>query len=758
MKYPISWLSDYVSISDSPETLAERLTLAGFEIDAITGYGQALSGITTGRVLDVRQHPNADKLVITQVSTGDQTHEIITGAAIKKDEIVPVSLPGAVLANGHKIRKQTLRGVPSFGMLCSASELGVASDMTTDGLWKLPADTPIGIDFCAYAALKGTYLECTILPNRGDALSIIGLAREIAAILKQPLTLPDTRQLVPQSLNLDAVINTSQCLQYYSAHIQALPVASPLFIQRRLQLCGIRPINAIVDITNYVMLEYGQPLHAFDFPENDTPRVTQATAGETLALLDGTTPVLASKDCIIRYKNEPVALAGIMGGSAYAVTEKTHCITLESAQFTGLRETSRRLNCRTESAIRFEKYSDPSLPTQGLSRAIYLLEKYAHGQCTYSAGVSREIYTPTILYFDSDYINQMLGLSLMPEQMLAYLARLGFDYNSESNTIQVPSWRQYDCKTVPDLAEEIMRLHGIQAIPDVPLYPRKKSEPPPRVVADASMLIAKAVHQGFSEVVSSPFISQADCDKLGMSGVAIQNPMSQSESVLQPHGLPALLKIALYNYNRGQKRLKFIAQTTLFHETSTGIQETPVCHGLLADCDFWALKKAVMALDSRFIWQQDTQNFYHPHQAAVLSGPASGEAGVIHPALLPHTTGTRWAYFAITLPLIAPEYTPKVIPKYPAVTRDLSLCMPKHQTYDDLIRVIRTASHASDILKDIALFDYFESESLGPDYKVLGLTLTYQSDITSLSDAAVNQTHEGIIAQVLSELREVTRR
>tara|TARA_Y100000389_G_C17469568_1_gene529071 strand:+ start:510 stop:2837 length:2328 start_codon:yes stop_codon:yes gene_type:complete len=757
MKYSIAWLSEYVSIHVPPEALADRLCMAGFEVESLVSIGESLRGITTGKIIDIQPHPQADRLVITQISTGDATHQIVTGATnIAVDNIVPVSLPGAVLANGTCIQAQPLRGIDSYGMLCSEVELGVSD--SASGIWILPEDTPIGIDFIAYASLTDTLLDISILPNRGDALSIIGLAREIATITQETVHYPIVEQPVGSGTDVSLLVDikSNHCTAYQASSLSVWVGPSPIWMQRRLTLCDIKPINNVVDITNYVLLEMGQPMHAFDAQQLKSKEieVRQANHHESITLLDGQSIQLTQDDMVISTDQSPIALAGVMGGVTSSIQPTTTQIVLESAQFqpTPIRRTAKRYNCRTDSAIRFEKSIDPCAYTRATDRAIGLL--IAHASALYKSTVTQatSTYMPRIIAWSSADINAILGTELPQVLMIQYLESLGFSVTE--STASVPSWRHADVTGLPDLAEEIVRCYGIDQIENTPLRIVGPMGENPNHAVDT--LKNQWANLGFSEAVCMPMIAQSDCDHVGIDPefrVCVQNPISSEESVMQPHGLPALLRVAAHNWHHQQQHIRLFECTTVFKRTASGYHEASICHGImLGSVDFFELKRMLTSVCPALNYQvfAEPPTYFHPGQSACLTGPTTGECGIVHPRVAHAYDLPVVAYWSFALPIqtTPPVYQP--FSRYPSSTRDIALVIPKTTQYADLVTSIQSLGISD--LASVSLFDYFEStEKLGHSVKSLGLSLTYQSHKKTLEDGRINRMHDRIIQHLLDQ-------
>jgi len=521
MKFSYKWLTEYVDIPVNAVELAEKLTLSGFEVEAVEPQGQGLLNIITVRIDSIKKHPDADKLVVSQCFDGQDYHQIVTAAPnIYKGAIVPLSLPGAVLMGNLKIKKGTLRGIESNGMLCSEKELGVAEE--ANGIWILPEDTPIGIDFISYGMLCDTVMDISILPNRGDCLSLIGMAREIAAIFKTKLKLPKADITTELEKNPVQIINqnTSLCPKYTAQLLKDITIKpSPMYMQRCLQLSGIRPINNIVDITNYVLLECGQPLHAFDYHLLESQKIVIKCAEEKqkFQTLDDEEHTLTSESLLICDEHKAIALGGIMGGKNTEIKDTTKDVLLESAYFnpSNIRKTQLKLGIRTESSIRFEKGVDYDFVEFSSNRAAHLMQQLA-GAKILSSIACNKITTPSTssIHFDANQINTLLGTEFEKHEMLDILSRIGMNYDEKNSTLQIPSWRLNDLKEFPDIAEEIARIKGYNNIPSSLPVNQINIKKPSQLQQLCKQIPSMLISKGILEIDTFPMISQIDIDKL----------------------------------------------------------------------------------------------------------------------------------------------------------------------------------------------------------------------------------------------------
>lgn len=782
MKYPLSWLNDYVDIPCSPEELAERLTDAGLEVEGISHLGRELTGIVAVRIVEITKHPDADRLQITQVFDGKNTHQIVTGAQnVFVDAVVPASLPGAVLANGLKIKPSKLRGVPSNGMLCSQTELGMAE--SSEGIWILDDDTPLGVDMVAYAGLRDVIFEIGILPNRGDCLSIYGMAREIAAVLQLPL-----RPLVTEIKTLSDLVvpqitlSDPRCSQYVARRIQ-LPrtnTKTPLWMQRRLALCGLRKLSLPVDITNYVLLETGQPLHAFDMSKlSGGLHVIASPAGNMLQTLDEQVQELPEGTLVVADESGAVAIAGVMGGLGSAVTGATSDILLEAAIFdpVSVRRTGVKLGLRTESAIRFEKGLDWAGTEKASDRAAYLFFTLAGAHVggvqtlRHPAAVALNRRIP----FAYEKINGLLGTDFSQIEMQNTLTSLGIVV-SEGHAV-VPSWRAHDLVDWPCLAEEIARLLGYDRIPEtlpdrwVPL------NTPSPLQAAVTQAESFWISRGHQQVCTFSMISPEDFKKtripLPSDALHIRNPLSPDASILRRYLMPSLLEVAGHHAKRQVSSLRIFELGKVFWLSESGVQENQVSGALIygpltqghtpnqrdaAIFDFAYLKGTVEAFltDSGFgavTFKVSQYPQYHPYASAdvFLSDVLIGNVGYLHPDVTEaYGIEQRVGYVGLNLTAMA-TFEDKAVrfssfSRQPSTRRDVAMLVDKKRSYGDIAAAI-SQSLPQEVM-DYYLFDAYEGASLGADKKSLAFAFVYQHAERTMSDDEVNGIHEQFLHQL----------
>ena len=792
MKISVNWLKDYIDFSLSPQELADTLSLAGHEVEGIAYRGEKLKGIITGRIESITKHPDADKLVITQLFDGTTTHQIVTGAAnISEGDIVPVSLPGAVIASGMELKASKLRGVDSFGMLCSEAELGISEE--AKGIWILEPDTPIGVDFIAHANLQDAILDVSILPNRGDCMSVFGIARELSVILETPLKAPDrTFERVDKAHSFSvSVADTARCPLYMGYVIDAVNQPdTPLWMKQRLEACDVRPISVLVDITNYVMLELGQPLHAFDAAciAGEAISVRAASADERFVTLDEVERVLTTDDTVICDANGPVALAGVMGGLSSEVTDKTSRVFLESAFFdpTMTRRSANRFALRTPSAIRFEKTVDPQGVPVAAHRALHLIHTLCGGSVSATACEARDASSPRFeaktMPLNCDDINSLLGSTFSEKDMTDTLKNLGFGV--DGLTLTVPSYRAHDITEWPCLAEEIIRIKGFDSIETtLPSGgPMQDDELP--ILTLNKEIRSFLVGRGFNEAVTFPMVSEAtEANFSDAETYAIQNPLSVEEKIMKSTMAGSLFNCLKYNVSRQNNDLKLFEIAKVFAKTDSGVSEAMMCAGLMTGkwwpgsfkADFNDLNAlsfehlngivADIQATLNLTLSQSTDgvsDYLHPLQSVALMAGSKkvGQLGMISPSLCQDKhLKTPLYYFEFNLTAICglkrPQKLFKAFSKFPSTTRDISFMVPKSVPFKDIEVIIN--KFKPKLVTEFSLFDQFESEKIGLENQSLAIRFTYQEAEKTLSDDKVNKVHERFMS-LLNENLPVTIR
>lgn len=787
MKYPLSWLRTFVSLPPDPHTIAATLSLAGLEVENISSVGAAIAGLTTGKIQHIAPHPDANKLVITRIDTGNATHQIVTSASnISEGDIVPVALPGATVASGMTLKAATLRGVESFGMLCSETECGVSEDAA--GIWILPPDIPLGIDFVAHAALNDTVFDIGLLPNRGDCQSIVGLARELAALFEQPFTLPEPKVNTSTLDHRYTIRCDSTACPLYTGHFLAhlsSNATTPLLIQRRLQLCGLRTVSAYVDITNYIMLETGQPLHAFDankLPSNALS-VASTTSPLSLITLDGQSRHLPAGHLCVFADSEPIAIAGVMGLDNTAVTAATSAIFLEAAVFDpmAVRRASTALGHRSDSVARFEKGLSTALAAYASLRACELFQTIMGATVSNSVvqykNPSHPCFKHRNIALDTQQLNGFLGTSYTDDQILSCLKRLGFTI--KDTHVAVPHWRLADIEDWPCLAEEVARVLGFDSIPSTLPAGPAIAEQDDALYTFCQSSIDFFVANGFSETCTYPMISTEALTHCYATAPqdwnALANPISPSLAVMRPGLLPSLLGLIGYHHTRQRPDCAFVE--TGVRVTQSG-EDTVLAIALSGQCyrpsytasqraiaqDALSFAKATLlrylnhhGIAADFSDVETAETWMHPHcrHAVMLGSQVIGHVAHVHPDVCDTFGITEAVFYAeLNLDMLLsygkkpPQY--RAFSRFPSTRRDIALTVPKDVPYATIEAFIRQHKHKS--VTDSGIFDMFESEKLGPDVRGIGVYLIYQSQTATLSDEKVNKVHQHFCKRLLDSL------
>ncbi|WP_295385847.1 phenylalanine--tRNA ligase subunit beta [uncultured Thiodictyon sp.] len=782
MRFSESWLREWVNPSVDTQTLADQLSMAGLEVDAITPAAPPFSGVAVGLVLEVASHPNAEKLHVCTVDLGAaEPLTIVCGAAnVAAGMRVPVATIGAVMPGDFKIKRAKLRGVESFGMICSASELGLAE--TSSGILPLPADAPLGMDFRAWLGLDDACIEVDLTPDRGDCLSIAGLAWEVAAINGCALT-PVVVDPAPPAIDdrfevsLDA---PEHCPRYACRILRGIDPAAltPLWMRERLRRGGIRAISPVVDVTNYVLLELGQPMHGFDLGRIEREvRVRLAAAGERLHLLNGETITLRPDTLVIADAAGPLALAGIMGGAASAVESETRDILLESAFFApaGISGKARSYGLHTDSSHRFERGVDPALQVRALERATKLLLAIVGGEAGPVVDVTAADRLPqrAPLTLRAARCAQILGLELPDETIAGILERLGMELAPIAGGWQVtPPSGRFDLVHEVDLIADVGRIHGYDRIPVSHATSAAGTRARPEMAFDLDRVRLALVDRGFQEVITYSFVNpelQARIEP-EVKGLALANPISAELSVMRPSLWPGLLHTARYNQARQQERVRIFETGLRFRPGPDGLRQEAAIGGLAIGAvdpeqwgaparpvDFYSLKadvEALLALSGDlpgFSFVPAEHPALHPGQSARIdyAGRPVGLLGMLHPGLAADLDLTGDAFLfeldqAALSTGVLPGFTP--VSRFPAIRRDLAILVDESVIYADLADAIRAA--AGELLRDLVLFDVYAGSKLAAGQKSLALGLILQVSSQTLTDQVVDD----LVGRVLARL------
>ncbi|MGB9839714.1 phenylalanine--tRNA ligase subunit beta [Thermovenabulum sp.] len=789
MLFSINWAKDFINISDEAEVIAKNLTMVGFNAASVEHLGREIKGIVIGQVLEIKKHPNAENLRVVSVDIKEKILTIITAAQnVKEKDKVVVAVEGAVLANGKKIVKKDFNGVISEGMLCSAEEVGLDDhglpQEMREGLLILPPDAPVGDDFKAYFPLEDSVIEFELTPNRADCFSILGLTREIAAFYDYKLQYPsiklkeEGREEINNKIQV-SIKDKDLCFRYIARVIEDIKIGpSPLWMQRRLQACGVRPINNIVDVTNYVMLELGQPLHAFDYDKIKGKEiiVRRACKGETITTLDGKQRELNEEMLVIADKERPVAIAGIMGGEDSEIKENTKTVLLESAVFYGpnIRRTGRALGLRTEASMRFEKGLDPEIAMLASERACQLIEELGIGKISKGyIDVYPVIQEKVRLKLDHKKINRLLGTNISLDKMAEILKKLNFEVGEENGELYVipPSYRR-DITCIADLAEEIARIYGYDNIPSsLPseISTVGKTKKVHRIKSRVEELL---INNGFSEVYNYSIINPRKLDMIMVPEghphrkmISIINPLSEEMSVLRTTLLPGIIDVVKFNINQKAEEVRIFEIGKTYHTKSLPLKELPeektrLTLGMFgSNIDFYEIKRVIETLLAALRIKQvkfKRAEYYalHPGRCAeiYLNDNLLGVVGEIHPDVAENyeLEGKRIYVAELDFDLLVEKsdevirYTP--LPKFPPADRDLAFVLEENIEVADVIELIKET--AGPLLENIEIFDIYRGEKIPEGKKSVAFSLLFRSYERTLRDEEINEIQDKIIKAV----------
>ncbi|NFA41102.1 phenylalanine--tRNA ligase subunit beta [Clostridium botulinum] len=790
MKVPFSWLQDYVDINVSPKELGDKLTLTGSQLEELIIQGDVIDKVVTGKITEIEKHPDADKLSICQVDIGTETIQIVTAATnMKEQDVVPVALHGSTLADGTKIKKGKLRGVPSNGMFCSEEELGIAGDEPVHGLMILPTDTKLGVELKELLKLNKAILDFEITSNRPDCLSIVGMARETAAALRTTYKMPNLEYKVSGNGNVESELNVEVkddlCLRYMARKVKNVKVKpSPGWMQERLLEAGIRPIDNIVDITNFVMLELGEPMHAYDAREISTNKIVveRAKNGEKFTTLDEVERELDDSMLCIKDDNKIVGLAGIMGGLNSEIKEDTTEVIFESANFDGtnIRVNSKKLNLRSEASGRFEKDIDPNLAKLAIDRACALI-------CELGAG---EVIEGTIdiynkkkeegkVIVDSNWVNKFLGTNLSKEEMKKCLDSVDLftEIDGDNLNVTAPTFR-IDIAIKEDIAEEIARIHGYDVIPATIFSVATSREPKYRKRLLDDKVVMLATGSGLNQSISYSFVSPKVFDKINVpedselrNVVKIKNPLGEDYSVMRTTTIPSMMECLGRNYSRNNDYVRLFEMAKIYikneDETKIPTERNILTIGMYGDCDYLDLKGAVENIveglgikNSKY--ERESENVsYHPGKTAklVIGKNVVGTLGEVHLDVT-ENYGIDVPCFIAELNLDAlyesadMDRKYKALPKFPAVTRDIALLVEDSILVQEIEECIRKAG--GNLVEKVQLFDIYKGKQIPDGKKSIAYAIAYRADKT-LTDKEVNKVHDKILRSLEYKLGATLR-
>lgn len=805
MNTSLKWIKDLVPGLDcTPQEYMDAMTLSGSKVEGYENMDEDLDKIVIGQVKSIEKHPDADKLVICQVDIGTETIQIVTGAPnVTEGCKVPVVLDGGKVAGGHdgskteggiKIKKGKLRGVESNGMMCSIEELGSNRDMfplaPENGLYILPEDAPVGESAISYLGLDDTVVEYEITSNRVDCFSILGIAREAAATFGKEFVPPvvtetgnneDVNDYIKVSVKDDKL-----CSRYTARVVKNIRIApSPEWMQCRLRAQGIRPINNIVDITNYVMEEYGQPMHAYDLDtiEDKEIVVRRAAKGEQFVTLDGQERTLYDSVLMICDGRKAIGIAGIMGGENSMITDNVKTMLFEAACFDGtnIRLSGRKIGLRTDASAKFEKGLDPNTAIEAMNRACQLIEELGAGEVV---GGVVDVY-PNVkgdkrIPFEPEKYNKLLGTDIAKEIMLAYFSKIDLGYDPASNEVIVPSWRQ-DLECDADLAEEVARFFGYDKIPTT--LPSGEATTGKLTFKLRIEAVAREIAEfcGFSQGMTYSFESPKVYDKLLLpqdsplrKAVVISNPLGEDFSIMRTISLNGMLTSLSTNFNRRNKNVRLYELGNIYLPKQVPVTELPeermqFTLGMYGEGDFFTMKgvieeflyKAGMKLKPEYD-PEAGKPFLHPGRQAnvVYDGTVIGYLGEVHPTVAANYAIKERVYVAVLdMPEIVShasfDHKYEGIAKFPAAARDISMVVPKKVLAGDIEKIFD--EKGGQFLEKYDLFDIYEGAQIKPGYKSIAYSLSFRAKDRNLEDADITGAMDRIVnalERVGAELRK----
>ena len=784
MKFSESWLRQSVDTTISLEDLVAQVTMAGLEVDGVESAAPKISGVIVGEIISVEQHPDADKLRVCQVLGASEQTQVVCGAPNARVGIkVPFATVGALLPGDFKIKKAKLRGVESFGMLCAQDELGLGDDAS--GLWELPVEAPTGVDLVDYLDLDDVIIEVDLTPNRGDCLSIRGLAREVGVLNKADVKVQDC---CPVKATINDVVSVELkvpkgCARYVGRVMRDLDLAQPTpqWMKERLRRSGVRSLGPAVDVTNYVLLELGQPMHAFDLAKIDGGIVVNMGTNQPLKLLDDSEVIVDPDTLVIADHKKVLALAGIMGGSESAVSDNTTDILFESAWFNPLAIAgkARLYGKHTDSSHRFERGVDPGLQVAAMERATALMLEICGG----SVGPlvvkesAEHLPVPAEITLRDARLAQQLGVTITADDVDDMLSRLGLSLvkrSSSGATWLAPSWR-FDLTIEQDLVEEVARIYGYNNLPTSTPTMALDLQPNPETVQQPGIFRAQLTSRGYQEVITYSFVDpelQAMVEP-DITPVSLANPISTDMAVMRTNLWSGLLGTASYNLNRQQTRVRIFEMGQCFVPSDNGelgLSQNMMLAGLICGSrapvgwtsskdkvDFYDIKgdlEAVFAqtgLAAEFSFAAAEHPALHPGQTASIcrNDRKIGWVGQLHPKIQKRLGISSEVYlfqvdFSEIVDVRLPKY--KEVSKFPEVKRDLAFFVDASVPAQSLVNSAREA--AGKHLIDLKLFDVYQSKDVDNKGKSIALGLTFQDDSRTLTDEEINHAIDAVVAQL----------
>lgn len=797
MNTALSWIKAYVpELSCTDQEYMDAMTLTGTKVEGYSRLDKNLEKIVIGQIEKIEKHPDADKLIICQVNIGSEVIQIVTGAPnVKVGDKVPVVLDGGKVAGGHdggplpedgiKIKAGKLRGIESNGMMCSIEELGSSREMYPEapenGIYIFGEDAVVGADAIEELGLRDTVFEYEITSNRVDCYSIIGIAREAAATFRKPFILPEVKvkengEKIEDYIAVE-VKDPDLCPRYCARVCTNIKIGpSPKWMQRRLAASGIRPINNLVDITNYVMEEYGQPMHAYDLDTIAGHKiiVRRAKDGDVFQTLDGQERKLDSEVLMICDEEKEVGIAGIMGGENSKITDDVKTVLFEAATFNGanIRKSAKRVGLRTDASGKFEKGLDPYNAEEAINRACQLIEELGCGEVVSGmVDVHGDLKEKVVLPFAPEKYNALLGTDVTKEEMLDIFRMIEVDYQQADNTLVIPTFRQ-DLLRQCDIAEEVARFYGYDKIPaTLPSGEAMTGKLPFKLrIEQKARDIAE--YCGFSQGMCYSFESPKVFDKLlldaddpARAAITISNPLGEDFSIMRTSSLNGMLTSLATNYNRRNKDVRLYELGNIYIPKALPLTELPdermqFTLGMYGDCDFFTMKGVIeeffdaIGMKKKAVYDPEAhKNFLHPGRQAkvIYDGKVVGYLGEVHPEVCDNYDMKTRAYLAV---LDMPEILPfatfdrkyEGIAKYPAVSRDISMVVPRNIMVGQIEEVI--AQRGGKILENYQLFDIYEGDQIKEGYKSVAYSITFRAKDRTLEEADIS----GAMKKILNGL------
>lgn len=796
MLVPIKWLNDYVNIDVGIKEYADAMTMSGSNVEAIIETGKNIDKIVVGKILKILNHPDADKLIITQVDIGNETIQIVTGADnVKEGDYIPVALHGSTLPNGTRIKKGKLRGVESNGMLCSPDELELTAEQLpkgtdmTGGIYILDQEYPLGIDIKKVLGMDDKIVEFEITNNRPDCLSILGIARETAATLRKKLrypevSLPSDSKEVENYISID-VKNLDLCPRFAVRVIKNINIkSSPSWMQERLIKAGVRPINNIVDITNYVMLELGQPMHAYDLSKLKGKKiiVRNAKKDETLTTLDEKNRNLNESVLVISDEERSIGIAGIMGGYDSEIEEYTKEIALECANFNpvSVRMSSKRLGLRTEASSRFEKGLDLELIPLAINRACYLIEQLGAGEVVDGIiDIYPKVKAKRLIKFRTARAKWLLGVDISADIIKRMLRSLEFKVEGEEVLeIIVPTFRD-DIETEADINEEIARLYGYDKIPSRLMDTTFTHGIISEKQKIRNMAKENLTAQGLFEVLTYSFVSPGVFDKINLSeedshrkAITLINPLGEEQSIMRTMIMPNMLELIGRNYNRKVNEGSFFEISKTYIAESLPLTDLPLeketlTIGMFGSYDFFDLKGIIENLlscmnihDYKIL--PSKHDSLHPGKTAALwiGNAKTGFIGEVHPFVLNNYDIPVKTYIAeldfdkiISMVNLNRVFVP--LPRFPSIERDIAVIIANEVSAGQIEEIIK--SKGGKLIEKIELFDVYKGSQIEEGYKSLAFRIVYRSSEKTLTEDDITKVHNRIINSLTNQVGAVLR-